>query len=232
MALVRYTVANPYADGGSMAERGFVFGDRYVRIGQRPEEDIDLNHNTGMKLWEGSIILAEHIFHRITVAGKSVVELGSGTGLVGIVAAIAGAASVVLTDLEGQVDLVNENVERNVELVEDKDRIRVVEVDWTEQSDAVRNKIGMVDLVLASECLYLPHLHAPLLSTMRAVAHAGTRAFLSYKQRGFGEEGFFAMAREAGWVVKMIPQKAIRPAELQGLGYQIWEMSMTVVRAG
>lgn len=51
--------------------------------------------------WSGGVILARHIWGRPdTVAGKRVVDIGTGSGLVAIAAALAGAASVTGQDID------------------------------------------------------------------------------------------------------------------------------------
>jgi len=87
---------------------------------------------TGLRTWEAALALAEYLivshlgrFYRfpgaIVVAGErlveeagSVLELGAGTGLVGIVAARLGAGRVVVTDGdEGVCDALKAGLERN-----------------------------------------------------------------------------------------------------------------------
>ena len=52
-------------------------------------------------LWQGSVALAEEVLSNPSlVAGKRVVDLGTGLGLAGIAAGLAGAKEVVLTDRE------------------------------------------------------------------------------------------------------------------------------------
>lgn len=51
--------------------------------------------------------------HRYLVAGKRVLDLGAGTGVVGLAAAQCGAKDVVLTDRHALEHLVRSNVERN-----------------------------------------------------------------------------------------------------------------------
>lgn len=58
-----------------------------------------LLQSTGMTLWEGSEKLCEYLCeHKEIVQGKTIVELGAGLGLCGIVAHKHGASRVILTD--------------------------------------------------------------------------------------------------------------------------------------
>src|SRR5262249_10318086 len=52
-------------------------------------------------LWAGGLALARHILDRPeTVAGRRVLDLGAGSGIVGIAAARAGAAQVIAADVD------------------------------------------------------------------------------------------------------------------------------------
>ena len=67
------------------------------------------------RLWPTSLALSKYLCdHPSLVAGKRVVELGSGTGAVGIICAALGAASVTLTDMPDALDLIQQNVQQNV----------------------------------------------------------------------------------------------------------------------
>ncbi|SEE71530.1 Predicted nicotinamide N-methyase [Rhizobiales bacterium GAS188] len=51
--------------------------------------------------WAGGLALARHILDRPeTVAGRRVLDLGAGSGIVGIAAAIAGASEVIAADID------------------------------------------------------------------------------------------------------------------------------------
>ena len=72
-----------------------VIVNMYSALG-RP--DVDPHWAT---LWQGSVALAEEVLSKPElVAGKRVIDLGTGLGLAGIAAGLAGAKEVVMTDRE------------------------------------------------------------------------------------------------------------------------------------
>lgn len=75
----------------------------------------------GASVYPCAIVLAHYIMtHPEVVAGRSVLELGAGVGLVGIAAAAAGAASVVISDGDDKVlrELTQGNVDDNLSATE------------------------------------------------------------------------------------------------------------------
>lgn len=72
-----------------------VIVDMYAALG-RPDDDPHW-----ATLWQGSVALAEEVLcNPELVRGKRVIDLGTGLGLAGIAAGLAGASEVVLTDRE------------------------------------------------------------------------------------------------------------------------------------
>ena len=113
-----------------------------------------LNHLPyGVALWPSAIALAYELASRgEELAGKTVLELGAGTGLPGIVAASFGA-SVVQTDRQ---DLAMTVCKRNCA----ENHITTIEhrlVDWTDWRDETR-----YDWVIGSDILYGEPMHSPL----------------------------------------------------------------------
>ncbi len=93
-----------------------IFRDRreFQRAGRkiviRQEFDKNGSRSTGSAVWEGDVVLTKYMTLELPKEywqGKSVVELGAGTGLGGMVAALLGAARVDVTDGDERVlDLV------------------------------------------------------------------------------------------------------------------------------
>lgn len=104
--------------------------------------------------------------------GKTVLELGSGTGLVGLAAAkiLPGPPSVTLTDYLPEITAnLRRNVETNVRgaaaaTTTGRGSVRVAMLDWTEPAESPVDG-ERFDLVLASDFLYHPA-HAPLVVAM------------------------------------------------------------------
>ena len=72
----------------------------------------------GGRVWDGGVYLARNLQHAVargvlSLKGKAVLELGAGTGLVGMVAAYLGANKVICTDMKRVVPLTAGHVARN-----------------------------------------------------------------------------------------------------------------------
>ncbi|AET40255.1 S-adenosylmethionine-dependent methyltransferase Ecym_5513 [Eremothecium cymbalariae DBVPG len=111
------------------------------------------NDNLGLKTWGGSLVLS-HRVHRIPACEK-VLELGAGTGLVGISYAIAHQAStpqIILTDLPDIVPNLRSNIKLN-----NLKNVHAAELDWTDHSTFIAQHGGdKFDMILVSDPIYSP----------------------------------------------------------------------------
>ena len=84
----------------------------------------------GGRLWPSAAAMCRWL-RSSGVQGQHVLELGCGTGAVGLYAAALGASSVTLTDggSESLLNMVQANVERNRALV-DLTRIKIAQFEW------------------------------------------------------------------------------------------------------
>ncbi len=105
----------------------------------------------GVSLWPSAIVLAHEVATRPDFSGKSVLELGAGTGLPGIVAATLGARVTQTDHDEFVLDLCRRNGARNG--VEVEYRL----ADWTAWSET-----GEYDWIIGADILYVEESHADL----------------------------------------------------------------------
>ncbi|KAK5111025.1 hypothetical protein LTR62_005400 [Meristemomyces frigidus] len=126
-------------------------------------------------LWNAGIKMAELISDdgveggKWSVKGHTVLELGAGVGLGGIVAALAGAKEVVLSDYPAPVVLENIRSNASRALVPRKlDSIFTVEGhEWGNfDSTFARWKAHHYTTILAADCFWMPSQHYNLVQSM------------------------------------------------------------------
>ncbi|OVA07416.1 Nicotinamide N-methyltransferase-like [Macleaya cordata] len=96
---------------------------------------------TGAVMWDSGVVLAKFLEHAVDsssliLQSKKIVEIGSGCGLVGCIAALLGA-QVILTDLPDRLRLLRKNVEANVRNGDTRGSATVAELEWGYDPDPV-----------------------------------------------------------------------------------------------
>ncbi|XP_065184744.1 protein N-lysine methyltransferase METTL21A-like [Sycon ciliatum] len=236
MAVVLWKYSNPYAARSEQPTRQFTFKGHRVDIAQNLGVKVDAHHNTSEKLWDGSFLLASFLesayFRPGFWHGKRCVELGCGTGLVGIVAWLHGAR-VALTDQEAALERARQNVTANVGRVSAADdtlspsNITVEPLDWCKvQTKCVTScEEKKYDVILGSEVVYLPEMSVHLLATIERLSKPGTDIFICYKERGLGEDNFWKMLAEKGVTVETMPSKYF-PEDFAHSSYRILKFQL------
>ncbi|THU55403.1 hypothetical protein C4D60_Mb11t06180 [Musa balbisiana] len=158
---------------------------------------------TGSWLWDSAIHLAEWMAadggpH---LAGATVLELGAGTGLPGLVAAAMGAARVVLTDVAPLLPGLRASAEANGL----GNRVEVCELRWGSGEQAVAE----ADVVLMSDVFYDPEEMGGLASAMRAAWGEGTTGWAASEVRPGVGECLEALRREGFDVAEV--EERVRP---------------------
>ena len=123
--------------------------------------------STGSVVWQGAgygVQLIQRTAALLNLHRKSVLEVGSGCGLVGLTAAVI-AKSVVLTDQQSMMDLLQLNaMENNV-----ADVVQTQVLNWGEDK-ASNDCSPHYDLILACDCIFNEHQVSALLQTLKAQA--------------------------------------------------------------
>ncbi|KAI0698884.1 putative methyltransferase-domain-containing protein [Cytidiella melzeri] len=150
---------------------------------------VDASPGCGGIAWPAGEVLSSYVARRPSLEGKSVLELGSGTGLVGLVAAKLGA-NVCITDQKPLLQI----MARNVELNDLENRVKVLELNWGEP---LPEDIPRLDLVLAADCVYFEPAFPLLVHTLHELASRDDSEILfCYKKRRKADRRFFALLKK------------------------------------
>nr|XP_040236082.2 methyltransferase-like protein 22 isoform X1 [Anopheles coluzzii] len=128
---------------------------------------IDIEHRkstrldaVGLQIWRGALLLGDYIMHNERkFKNTHILELGSGVGLTSIVASMY-AREVICTDIdiEGLLDLLRDNMQRNAHLSSPHCRVHVTELDfkvsYQDYPRDLKTKLQDVQYVIAADVIY------------------------------------------------------------------------------
>lgn len=144
-------------------------------------------------VWDAAVVMCMYLeLGLVEMKGKKVIELGAGTGLVGIVTALLGA-KVTITDQLSALDSLSTNVKSNLP-PPTLESATVSELTWGEHLD--RYPAGGFDLVLGADIVYLEETFIPLLKTMEYLCSDSTLVLLSCKIRYERDNAFLNMLKQ------------------------------------
>ncbi|XP_064652156.1 protein N-lysine methyltransferase METTL21D-like [Lineus longissimus] len=172
--------------------------------------------DVGCVVWDAALVLSSYIETErfLSNIGDSgfqsckVLELGSGTGIVGLQASTLGA-SVTITDLEDFIPLMKMNIETNKDLV--CGSVVAKTLKWGQDV----TDFGTPDVLLLADCIYYGESLEPLVSTIKDLSGPETIVLCCYEERTTGnkpelEKKFFQLIREH-FDVDEIPQDQQHP---------------------
>jgi ribosomal protein L11 methylase PrmA len=111
---------------------------------------------------------------RAHLSNKRVIELGAGTGVVGIMAGYLGATAYI-TDYDSLVPLMAYNIERNQALLNTgSGKVTARALCWGTQHFELTNDILAPDFLVLANCIYYESSLEPLLETVLALTINGT----------------------------------------------------------
>lgn len=129
----------------------------------------DGDTGTGGRVWSSAPVLCRWMrAHISAVQGRSVLELGSGTGVCGLYAAALGASRVILTDGDESIlPLLTHNAAHN-RMLHSTTAVTISLLRWGCDDPVDENDLA-VDLILGSDVIYDGHDHEALCQTLRAL---------------------------------------------------------------
>lgn len=221
-------------------------GGREFSVRQVQRGELENTYGTGATVWPASLVMIKYLErHAETlVAGKRIVDLGAGTAVTSLAAALLGASTVVCTDGEAKV----------VQLARDNIVHAAQHLSGTTSSDDAETVVihgcpvmtqeywwgsGQVeggddcDLVLVSDCV-LPKLYpiAPLVEALdQLLVKPNAMAILSYEHRYYPEydprDHFRQLAHAKNLKVETVPESEQDPVySVEDI--EIWRVSRSV----
>ncbi|KAL8163933.1 UNVERIFIED_CONTAM: EEF1A lysine methyltransferase 3 [Gekko kuhli] len=130
-------------------------------------------------VWEAALALCDYFEeHKLNFWGKKVLELGAGTGIVGILVALLGG-DVTITDLPVALKQIEENVHRNLP-AECLARTKVCPLSWGLDHLEFPSDY---DFILGADIVYLKDTYPALIRTLQHLCGPQSTIYLSSKMR-------------------------------------------------
>jgi len=166
---------------------------REVELDHLSGKTLNITQNTssdvGCVVWDAALVFINYLSKTYVekkddFKDKTVIELGTGTGVVGLAAATVDCKKVYITDLEQYAELAKQNILNNKEVV--KCGIQFESLDWRE-SELFKNKLlsdgERVDVILACECICYEESIASLVSCIEQLCTQDTLIYITYEYR-------------------------------------------------
>jgi predicted nicotinamide N-methyase len=158
---------------------------------------------TGWLVWPVAVEFCRYLVAKPDIIrDRTVLELGSGTGVVGIACGYAGASEVLMTDLHESLPICRANLEINTGLITVGSKVNVCELEWGNDNHlaTIKHRVGAFDLVLGSDIVYhqSPEILTALVKTIVSASNPNTKVLIAYEDReGMvdDEEFFFGPMR-------------------------------------
>ncbi|XP_033097652.1 protein N-lysine methyltransferase METTL21A-like isoform X2 [Anneissia japonica] len=187
MALVVYKPG--FLDAFHKQERRFKFMEKELIIKQAWEK-----HGVAAVVWDAAVVLSEYLESSVQAGelrldGSKLLELGAGTGLVGMMAALLGA-KVTLTDRLEVIDSLTVNVENNFR--DGKTSITVKELEWGKNLEDFSEKY---DFIIGADIVYIKESFTALLHTLSELSQPNTKVLLSCRIRYQKDLDFLKMLK-------------------------------------
>ncbi|XP_037705478.1 protein N-lysine methyltransferase METTL21A isoform X2 [Choloepus didactylus] len=141
-------------------------------------------------VWDAAVVLSMYLeTGAVELRGCSAVELGAGTGLVGIVAALLGAR-VTITDRKVALEFLKSNVQANLPPHIQPNAV-VKELTWGQNLGSFLP--GEFDLILGADIIYLEETFTDLLQTLEHLCSDHSVILLACRIRYERDNNFLAM---------------------------------------
>lgn len=157
-------------------------------------------------VWDSGVLLAEYLINNsLSLQGKTVLELGAGTGVTGIALAMNVDCRVIFTDYEEfSCQLCHHNCEIN-----NLNNFATLVADWRDFPEIEEN----IDVVICSDVLYEKKQVAPLFNVLNAFLQKKIPVYLADPGRAYIND-FLSLVKDAGYSIKASKEKDMKENKL------------------
>ena len=182
----------------------------------------------GAVVWDAAVIFAKYIeysprdYSIEKVAGKRLIELGSGPGLAGIAMMMRGA-KCTLTDLEiVTTSLTEENANDMYNMCKaslytssfELTKPEVMPLDWTKHYQVPSESY---DFILLTDCVFSPQLAEPLVSQLLRLSNRKTEIICCHEIRDEEANAAFIQEMQKYFIIKRVPKNKLHPEYMNDL---------------
>ncbi|KAJ4294608.1 Protein-lysine N-methyltransferase efm6 [Kalmusia sp. IMI 367209] len=161
----------------------------------------DLKNGCGGQLWPAGMVLSKYILrkHRDDIAGKDIIELGAGGGLVGLAIALGCkfTSTLHITDQEPMFELMKQNIALN----DLSSKVSATIYDWGTPTPPGLPKHP--DIILAADCVYFEPAFPLLQKTLKDLIGKETVCYFCFKKRRRADLQFMKVARKMFNVIEV-----------------------------
>mgnify|MGYP003685683159 CR=1 FL=1 len=186
-----------------------IYLSQCILRGPRGEHGASELDGQSVVLWRSAVSLARMwaspTLPMPLVAGRTIVELGAGLGLIAIALAGMGARKVIATEVPPAIHELERSISRNEGCLENgislAGVVDIAELWWGDSTTAekILSENGHIDVIVASDAIYSRNLRRELLSTISSLSTPGqTVCVFSYEERGDESKFFEVESREFG----------------------------------
>lgn len=162
------------------------------------------------KIWDCAYVFSNFISSekvRKLLKNKAILEVGSGTGLCGLIAACAESKKVYLTDRIENLNILQKNFELNKDSLNSE--VCITDLNWNYIVDFKKITEG-IDIIIASDIIYHGVNYESIINLFDYFSTTKTDILLAYNDRISSSLQFFDILEEGGkWVIKRLKTEII-----------------------
>ncbi|KAI8622305.1 putative methyltransferase-domain-containing protein [Chytriomyces sp. MP71] len=198
------------------------------------------SNQSGTTVWEGGVALGRHLAaeagkKKLDMAGKSCIDLGSGTGIVGIVCAKLGA-NTILTDIDhpailallqknvgqnllaSKANLNSSDTNINTTIADRNGSTTVAALQWNSPAVVSKEiaKLAPFDVIVGADVVYSMDTVVMLVDTIVALSGRGTDIWIGHEHRDPGVSAhFLSLMKEKGFKNRSV-KRSNPPSSVEG----------------